>query len=175
MGASWLVGGLVGGWLELRTGWVASRVNVVAVLGLSSSSTTTWESIYCDSSLVSGLFVPSSSSLLSSLCSRAYFSILGSSGSRIWLALLKGEFSINCSHPSLYEPELLSLKDHRTRLVLSIPKTFVVIGLLSSLLHTLQVNELLVQSKEEAGCLCKFEFNLSELPLKITSFLLRQL
>lgn len=63
MGASWSAGGLVGGGSEVTTSCAASEFDMVAaVLGLSSSSTTTWESICLDSSLASGL---SFSSLLS--------------------------------------------------------------------------------------------------------------
>lgn len=64
-----LVEGLVGKGSEVIAGYVVFGFNTaVVVLGLSSFSITTWESICLDSSLDSRLSTRSSSSLLSSPC-----------------------------------------------------------------------------------------------------------
>lgn len=79
VGALLLVERLLGRGLESRTGWATSgNDEVVTMLGLSSLSTTTWESICCDSSLVSRLSILSSSSLLSSSYSIVHASTSGS-------------------------------------------------------------------------------------------------
>ena len=68
----------MGGGFEVTTGCAAFEFDVVAVAhGLSSSSTTTWESICFDSSLAFGVSVPSSSLLLSLPCSSAWVFNLG--------------------------------------------------------------------------------------------------
>nr|POE61589.1 hypothetical protein CFP56_60567 [Quercus suber] len=94
VGASWLVGGLVDRGFEVTIGCTTFELCIVVLaLRLSSSSTSTWESIYFDSFLDSGLSKPFSSSLLSSPCPSAWVSTVGSSGSGTWLTLLKRESS----------------------------------------------------------------------------------
>lgn len=74
-----------------------------AVLGWSSSSTTTWKSICFESSLDSGLSASSSSSLLTFPYSLAWASTVGSSGKGTRSILLKGSsMALNISiQPSM--------------------------------------------------------------------------